>query len=100
MDDLIISTAAHLTDDEILQEALQTDDNDDEVILDDDEELVAPNKTDVENSLQTLKNLSLFSEKRGHEMQDLISKFEAVLIKEKLEKCKQVEETDFFSKRK
>ena len=50
MDDVVISTAPHLTDDEILQEALQTDDNHDKVILDDDEELVVPNKTDVENS--------------------------------------------------
>ena len=100
MDDVVVSTASHLTDNEILQEALQPDTNEEEDILDDDEELKTPNKTDVETSLQILKNLSLFSEKRGNQMQDLISKFETLLRQEKLEKCKQAVIPDFFKKQK
>ena len=98
MDDVVVSTASHLTDNEILLEALQPDTNEEEDILDDDEELEKPNKTDVEASIQILKNVSLFSEKRGNQMQDLISKFETLLLQEKLEKCKQAAIPDFFKK--
>ena len=35
---------------------------------------------DVENLLEILKNFSLFSEKRGDQMQDLIDKFETLLL--------------------
>ena len=55
-------------------------------IQDDDEEFERPNKTVVETSLQILTNLSLFNEKRGNPMQDLISKIETLLSQEKLEK--------------
>ena len=65
-------------DEEILQEATQTENDKIEEIEDDEEELVAPSKRDVENSLDILKNLALFSEKRGDQMQDLINKFETL----------------------
>ena len=100
MDDVVVSTASHLTDNEILLEALQPDTNEEEDILDDDEKLETPNKTDVETSQQISKNLSLFSEKRGSRMQDLISKFETLLRQEKLEKCKQAVIPDFFKTQK
>ena len=45
---------------------------------------------DVENLLEILKNFSVFSEKRGDQMQDLINKFEPLLTRDKAEKCKQV----------
>ena len=48
----------------------------------------APSTRDVENLLEILKNLSLFSEKRGDQMQDLINKFETLLTRDKVEKCK------------
>ena len=67
---------------------------------DDDEEWVAPSTRDVENSLEILKNLSLFSEKRGDQMQDLIDKFETLLKKDKLEKINQVKITSCFVKEK
>ena len=60
-DDAVITTSPTLTDEEIMQEAKQTET--DEVEEDDDEELVAPSKKDVENSLGILKNFSLFSKK-------------------------------------
>ena len=47
MDDVVVSTASHLTDNEILLEALQPDTNEEEDILDDDEELETPKKSDV-----------------------------------------------------
>ena len=59
-----------------MQEATQTQNDEVEEIEDDDEELVASTTRDVENSMEILKNLSLFSEKRGHQMQDLVNKFE------------------------
>ena len=86
-DDAVI-TSSTLIDEEILQEATQTENDEVEEIEDDDEELVAPSTRDVENSLEILKNLSLFSEKRGDQMQDLINKFETLLTRDKVEKCK------------
>ena len=75
-DDAVITTSSTLTDEEILQEATQTENDEVEEIEDDDEELVAPSTRDVENSLEILKNLFLFSEKRDDQMQDFINKFE------------------------
>ena len=57
-----------------------------------------PSTRDVENLLEILKNLSLFSEKRGDQMQDLINKFETLLTRDKVEKCKQVKITNYFVK--
>ena len=99
-DDTVITTLSTLTDEEILQEVTQTKTNEVEVIQDHDEELVATNAKDVENSLEILKNLSLFSEKRGDQMQDLINKFETLLTRDKEEKCKQVKITSYSVKEK
>ena len=98
-DDAVI-TSSTLIDEEILQEATQTENDEVEEIEDDDEELVAPSTRDVENSLEILKNLSLFSEKRGDQMQDLINKFETLLTRDKVEKNKQVKITSYFVKEK
>ena len=83
-----------------MQKATRTKNDEVEQIEDDDEELVAPSTRDVENSLEILKNLSLFSEKRGDQMQDLIDKFETLLKKDKLEKINQVKITSYFVKEK
>ena len=99
-DDTVITTLSTLTDEEILQEVTQTKTNEAEVIEDHDEELVATNTKDVENSLEILKNLSLLSEKRGDQMQDLINKFETLLTRDKEEKCKQVKITSYSVKEK
>ena len=47
-----------------------------------------------------LKNLSVFIGKRGDQMQDLINKFETLLTRDKVEKCKQVKITSYFVKEK
>ena len=99
-DDTVITTLSTLTDEEILQEVTQTKTNEVEVIEDHDEELVATNTKDVENSLEILKNLSLLSEKRGDQMQDLINKFETLLTRDTEEKCKQVKITSYSVKEK
>ena len=98
VDDAVITTSLTLTDEEILHEATQTENDDVEEIEADDKELVAPSTRDVENSLEILKNLSLFSEKTGNQMQDLMNKFETLLTWEKVEKCKQVKITSYFLK--
>ena len=101
VDDAVITTSSTLTDEEILQDATQTENDEVEEIEDDDKELVAPSTRDVENSLEILKNLSLFSEKRGDQMQDLINRFETLFTRDKVKKCKQVKITfDLFCKRK
>ena len=84
-DGSVITTSSTLTDEEIMQEATQTENPEVEEIEDVDEELVAPSTRDVENSWEILKNLSLFSEKRRNQMQDLINNFETLLTRDKVE---------------
>ena len=62
-DDAVITTSSTLTDEEILQEATQTENNEVDDIEDDEKELIAPSTRDVENSLEILKNLFLFNQK-------------------------------------
>ena len=47
-----------------------------------------------------LLSISLFSEKRGDQMQDLINKFETLLPRDKVERCKQVKITSYLVKEK
>ena len=51
-DDAVITKSSTLTDEEILQEATQTENVEVKEIEDDDEELVAPSTRDLENSLE------------------------------------------------
>ena len=100
-DDAVISRESTPTDEEILEEATKIDDGGVEDIEgEDDKELVAPSARDVEKPLEILKSLSLFSEQRGGQMQDLIYKFETLFIREKVEKRKQVSTTSYFEKEK
>ena len=100
VDDAVIPKSSTLINGEIQQEVIQTENNEVQEIEDDDEKLVAPSTRDAENLLEILKNLSLFSEKRGDQMQDLINKFETLLTRDKVEKCKQVKITSYFVKEK
>ena len=59
-------------------------------------ELVAASARDAENSLEILKDLSLFSQKKGDQMQDVINKFETLLTRDKVEKFKQVKITSYL----
>ena len=63
-DNAVITTSSTLTDEEILQEVTQTQNDEVEEIEDNDKELVAPSTREVENSLEILKKLSLFREKK------------------------------------
>ena len=54
--------------------------------------MLAPSTRDVENSLEILENLSVFSD----QMQDLIDKFETLLTRDKVQKSMQVKSTTFF----
>ena len=83
-----------------MQDAVQTENYEVEEIENDGEELVAPSTRDVENSLEILKSLSLFNEKRSDQMQDLINKFQTLLTRDKVEKSKQVKITRYFVKEK
>ena len=69
VDGAVITTSSTLTDQEISQETTQTENNEAEETEDDDEELAALSRRDVENPLEILKNLSLFSEKIDDQMQ-------------------------------
>ena len=62
--------------------------------------MVASSTRNVENSLGILENLSVFSKKRGDQMQDLINRFEILLMRDKVKKCKQVKIATYLVKEK
>ena len=68
-DDAVITTSSTLNGQEISPENTQTENNEAEETEDDDEELAALSRRDVENPLEILKNLFLFSEKIDDQMQ-------------------------------
>ena len=70
-DDAVITRESTRADEEILEEATKFDD----------EELVPPSARNVEKSLAILKSLSLFSEQRGGQMQDLINKIDLIYLR-------------------
>ena len=72
-------------------------DQDDDVIddLDFSPPLTRPSKSDVEEALDKLQDLSLFSS-YGNEIQSLTLKIETSLNKERMESLKQSYVTDFF----
>ena len=83
-DDAVTTRESTITDEEILEEPTKIDDDEVEDIEDeDDEELVALSARDVEKSLEISKSISLFSEQRSSQMQDLINKFETLFIRKK-----------------
>ena len=48
--------------------------------------------------VKQILSISLFSEERGDQMQDLINKFETFLTRDKVERCKQVKITSYLVK--
>ena len=63
VDEAVIKTSSTLPEENILQEATQTENDEVEEIEDDDKELIALSTKDVENSLEILRNLSLLVKK-------------------------------------
>ena len=63
VDDAVIKASSTLPEENILQEATQTENDEVEEIEDDDKELIALSTKDVENSLEILRNLSLLVKK-------------------------------------
>ena len=99
-DDAVITMSAALTNEEMWEQATQIDDDEVEDIEDKEELVAATTSRDVENSLEILKNIYLFSEKRAAQIQDHINTFETLLITEKLENCKEVSISSYFVKEK
>ena len=97
------TSAQFLTDELIKEEASAVDEEDETNDLaydgdDVDKEVKAPNSREVEHSLETLKNYSLFRKNRGRQMMDIIFKFENLVVVEKSENYKLSTIDDFFSK--
>ena len=93
-DGQVITSAPFLTDELILEEVSTMDEEDETNGLADngddvDEKVKAPSLREVEHSLETLKNYSLFRKNRGRQMIDIIFKFENLLIVEKSENYRQ-----------
>ena len=90
----MITSAPFLTDELILEEVSPMEEEDETNGLADngddvDEKVKAPSLREVEHSLETLKNYSLFRRNRGRQMMDIIFKFENLVIVEKSENYKQ-----------
>ena len=79
-----------LTDEEILEEVI-IDDIEAEEDLDDefDVEVAIPNVKEEEETLGKLHNFSIFSEKRGQGMQNLVLEFQRFISLDKFDRLKQ-----------
>ena len=97
LDNEVITSAPIITDDVILSDII--DDADDD--LEKDEEDIPPpsrpSNREIEESLDKLRDLSLFST-HGDEIQSLTLKLEVLLDKERLQNLQQRQVTDYFVK--
>ena len=98
MDNEVITSAPIITDDVILSDII--DDADDLEKDEEDEDIPPPSRPsnrEIEESLDRLRDLSLFST-HGDEIQSLTLKLEALLDKERLQNLQQRPVTDYFVK--
>ena len=96
LDNEVITSAPIINDDVILSDII--DDADDD--LEKDEDIPPPSRPsnrEIEESLDKLRDLSLFST-HGDEIQSLTLKLEALLDKERLQNLQQRQVTDYFVK--
>ena len=99
MDNEVITSAPIITDDVILSDII--DDADDDLEKDEEDEDIPPpsrpSNREIEESLDKLRDLSLFST-HGDEIQSLTLKLEALLDKERLQNLQQRPVTEYFVK--
>ena len=100
MDNEVITSAPIITDDVILSDIID-DAYDDHLEKDEEDEDIPPpsrpSNREIEESLDKLRDLSLFST-HGDEIQSLTLKLEALLDKERLQNLQQRPVTDYFVK--
>ena len=77
------TTSSRLADEEIFKGVTETN-NDKVEEMEDGDELIVLSSRDAKNSLEILKMLCLFCEKRAYQMQDLINKVETLITKDKI----------------
>ena len=86
VDDHVIVTALALTDSEILPQILGNNDGSDDEIVIKDKPLARPSKKETENALEILQNASLYTNKFGSEMQNLIFQLKKLMNTERKSK--------------
>ena len=83
VDDHVIVTALALTDSEILPQMLGNNDGSDDEIVIKDKPLARPSKKETENALEILQNASLYTNKFGSEMQNIIFQLKKLMNTER-----------------
>lgn len=101
-DDQVLTTASLLPvqEEDMLEEVITpyTEEVDEEFKKELDGEVRAPSAMEVEDSIEILRNYSLFSKNRGSQMQDTIHKFEALMKAEEAESYKRSSNSNFLQK--
>ena len=106
LDDDVIAIAPEIAESDIVEELRtsqqpeveeEENDDDDENSIDEsfDQGREKPSRSEVESSLDVLKDTALYSD-NGGEMQSIIFKFEKLYRTERLNSLKQKDITDFF----
>ena len=101
LDDNVIATAPEISDDDIIEELRDKqqgdeEDSDDEISSEDVDPVVEePSRSAIESAIDALKDAAMFSDK-GDQMKTLITSFERLYEKERLNSLKQKDITDYF----
>ena len=100
LDSEVVTSASFSNDDNIIAEVIEGE-NEESGDDQDDEESTPPTRpstNEVEDALETLQDLSLFST-RGDEIRSLVLNMESLLVRERIDNLKQSVVTDFFKRR-
>ena len=100
LDSEVVTSASFSNDDDIIAEVIEGENEESEDDQDDEESTppTRPSTNEVEDALETLQDLSLFST-RGDEIRSLVLNMESLLVRERIDNLKQSVVTDFSKRR-
>ena len=100
LDSEVVTSASFSNDDDIIAKVIEGENEESEDDQDDEESTppTRPSTNEIENALETLQDLSMFST-RGDEIHSLLLNMESLLVLERIDNLKQSVVTDFFKRR-
>ena len=100
LDSEVVTSVSFSDDDDIIAEVIEGENKESEDDQDDEgnNPPTLPSTNEVEDALETLQDLSMFST-YGDEIRSLLLNMESLLVRERIDNLKQSVVTDFFKRR-
>ena len=100
LDSEVVTSASFSNDDDIIAEVIEGENEESEDDQDDEESMppTHPSTNEVEDALETLQKLSIFSTRRD-EIRSLVLNMESLLVREQIDDLKQSVVIDFFKRK-